>query len=506
MEDAALIESFGAMTVDPTGSGLRTTTLQVDDRAPNNVTAHADTPEQMRDLLALRFGQSELAAMLRDPAMNEVNRNDETGEPDWFQVARVIEHTWRHEFRTPLMHEVRFAARFHDKVKADPAIRMWRMVGMSSHGWMAALCSHGDSPKRYLFFRRAADGVEAPWVQAAGFEPLTASAKVVATNIEGSVVTVLLSAAGGDVCVLAFDLETPKVPARTLELPANAPEAVSVAGNKRRVLVVHASGELTILNPVGYAYAFTPCQPVAPQPKATKGTNPLTGEPLEVDAADEDVQFVPHQVRLAVHDQCDPDAIALSTHLGYIVHVKMPPPETPAEEAVRTIASTMKFYAMGEDATLGDQKYKHPPREAAISLCSRTASGLDSTFAQANWHMSYRCDAAATNPIAARYNAYQAADAGPFNCVAVLGTVLVLHSYNNKMLIASMVPDLQDPSRVPVRFRSGTHGQSSPISAVTTPYPSLAITLQNIFWLLPDGALMICTPCTDEQHAQAQNK
>ena len=507
MQASDIADQLGNLSL----SGKHITLLQTDDRSPNNVTAVANTPEEMHRLLVTRFGSSELSAILQDPDVRNVRR-DANSMPDWFHVAELVEKYWRHEYRTPIMCEVLWKARFHNKPKRQADIRMWQMVGLSPQGWAAALGVKGESSKRYLFFRNVHNEDDGGvWVQAPGFKALPGGHNPACTNIDGSTVSMAfpvsrIKADGTgaiDTQVLIFDVARPNDDAIVIPAPDDAPRVVDVTANDRRVLLVHEEGSLTVIHhKTNVTYAFAPMCPAPPSPPiASTSVNPITGEQLET-PEETKPEWIRHRVALATHDQCDPDTIALSTREGWVARITLPPPETPAPAALQKIADTMEFIQMGVDSKLGDP-YKHPPQEPATSLCSRCVPGGDATVVQCGWHITYRNNSADGCPFSARYPAYQAFDCGPMNCVALLGTTLAVHTRNNKLFIASMVPCVEDPTREPVRFRTGTHGQDSPIKAAPAPYPSLSITMRHIFWLLPDGTLMVSTPATEQEHTAA---
>lgn len=511
MQPGDLVDQLDKLTL---ANGKHVTLLETDDRSPNNVTAVANTPDEMHRLLVMRFGASELSAILRDPDMRNVRRDAE-GMPDWFHVAELIEKYWRHEYRTPIMCEVLWKARFHDKPKRQADIRVWQVIGLSPQGWAAALATKGDSTKRYLFYRNVHNEDDGGvWVQAPGFKPLPGGHNPICTNIDGSIVSMGFAISHNkpdgstttDTQVLIFDLTRPADAPIGITSPDGAPRVVDLTANDRRLLLVHEEGSLTVIHhKTGIIYALAPVCPAPPsEPIASPSVNPITGEALEKEEEPKP-EWIRHRVALATHDQCDPDTIALSTREGWVVRISLPPPETPAAEALEKIANSMEFIQMGVNSKLGDP-YKHPPQEPAASLCSRCVPGGDTTLAQCGWHIVYRNNSAEGCPFSARYPAYQAFDCGPFNCVAILGTTLAVHTHNNKLFIASMVPCVENPSREPVRFRTGTHGQDSPIKAAPVPYPSLCITMRHVFWLLPDGVLMVSTPATDQQHEAAMRQ
>lgn len=517
----ALLKELGALSIKPGAHGPASRSLKVDECAPNNVSMNAQTPEEMHALLVMRFGTSELAAILRDEALSNVATDPKDGMPNWFEVAERIEKYWQHEFRTPVLTQIPFSARFHNKPQADPSIKVWQVVGLSPQGWAAVLGTKGDSAKRYLFFRRTTDSRDVPWVQAAGFPPLPAGRHPISMNIDDCVVSMLFGSSHAkpdgtivnDYSVVWIDLSKPRTDAVQIDLPLGVPNAIHVTANARRILIVHKDGALTIYHPsTKIGYAVVPYLPRAKKDdddKPSPGTNPMTGEKLEAATQQDgdDAALERHAVALAVHDQCDPDKVALSTRTGWVIHVQVPPAETPVDQAPQSFAANMRWYPMGSDAKLGDLTFKHPSQEPATSLCVRSFPGVTSpTIAQCGWHVTYRCDEAQEvierTQVVPRYPAYQAPDCGPMNCIAVLGTTIVVHSNSNKLIIGSLVPDLQDPGRDAVRFRSGTHGQDSPLTAPLCPYRSLCVTVRHVYWLVPDGTLLFSTPCSQEEHTK----
>ena len=68
MEDE-LIRELGALQIAPGAYGPVSRELPVDMCAPNNITMQANTPDEMRNLLTMRFGETELQAMLQDDAL-----------------------------------------------------------------------------------------------------------------------------------------------------------------------------------------------------------------------------------------------------------------------------------------------------------------------------------------------------------------------------------------------------------------------------------------------------
>ena len=443
------------------------------------------------------------------------------GSPNWVHVNELIEKYWLHEFRTPILDSAPFLARFHNKPTPDSTIALYKVVGLSPQGWAAVLASKGMSSKRYLFSRHRSHPRDVPWVQVAGFEPLVAGCDPIATGIDRNTVTMLFGKShrndAGDVVntyeALVVDLEAPREPPRRVALPANSPNALSISGHTDRLLVVHENGALTIMHPkTGMSYAVFPVFPVREERTLTAAagkTNPLTGDPLDEghDVEDDAMKQVAHPIALAVHDQCDPNKVALSTRTGWVIHAKVAPADTPPDEATRFFADNMSPRVMGCDPRINDTRFKTPSQEAGVSLCTRCAPGADDvSIAQCNQHVTFRCDAVlrvikATDMVP-RYPSYQVADVGPMNNIAMLGTVLVAHTNNNTLIIATLVPNLQDPERPSVRFRSGAKGANSLMAAPAEPYPSLCVTIGHIYWLLPDGTMVTTTPCSVQQQKE----
>jgi len=507
-EIAQLLDDLGAVSLDPTFAPAPTPVV-VDECAPNNVTLQINNSRDAIRALSIRFGLCDTLAMLNnDPALAHLRPAEDGSSPDWLAVNAVIEKRWAHEYRSPCLEQIPFSARWANRVHADPDIALWQVIGISPQGWMAALAYSAKSKKcrRFLFFRRATDEKDVPWCGVAGFQPLVPEDELIATHVDGSIVSMLV---GTENDVIVCDVAHPRKDATRLKLGTDkAPPAIDLAVNHRRVLLLHKAGVVTIWHPnVGTQYGIRIFMPVpTAAPSSAARVNPITNEPLDSEAPDVNTEPIFHPVVRVAHDQFNPDAVVFSTQSGYIVHCEVDPPETPEDQALESFGKNVRMYRMGQDPCIGDIRIMHDSPEPAASMCVRSLPGNEPTLAQCGWHIVYRCDEVERviqeTGMAPRFPFYQAPDVGPMHCIATLGTTIVVHSRTNLLMIGSLVPDPQNPERDAARFRSGPQSARTSLAAQpTTFYPSLYITIDHIYWLLPDGMLMVTTPCTPEQNA-----
>lgn len=539
----AVARRLGALTLVPDGgAAIRAQDLLA--ARPAGLVAKARSADELRALLAARFGSDELAALLRtdigfrrvagpapDPAQAAPpgfeGDSEDSGaalnaalDADLMAFAAYVDAHAALEYRAPRCW-VRAAVS-----DSGAALDVRRPVGLSHTGWAAVLAgAPGQAPRLYythvcaarsdntrggsLQWRRHPQFQSGPGLDS--FGPATVHDSTVALWIDGALQT--------------YSLQHPDRPARTLlGLDRTGAGAVSVAATEAHAAVVFADATAVLVWMDADSGRVAGCRSVAdiqiepePETAAHRPVNPLNGQPLDdlrgLGTSDNDAAARLHSVHRPVcasFDEHEPHVAVLGTDQGCALLLDLAQgPDVVVPHGPYQLGTSAELDAfVGADGRHGPH-YMHAGLQPPLSVRSRAGRADGSIVTVMPNSLSAQCRGALQAQLAGsttRLPQLQERDSGPWVDCALAGTALVAHKLSsNYVCIGSVVPSR---SGMVMRFMPGSPlGPDEPPFPLTkAPYRSLYVALASIDALMPDGRVLHIEPTSEEAHRAHMQK
>ena len=444
-----------------------------DPRATGNQLVLAKTDEEIYRALCVCYGEAELAAMVVHDARLSAFMGD--GPDRWRRAEGFLRERGLHEHREPDLQWRPF--RPIDRRYANDVVHT--VIGISpTTGWAALLAGPPGATTSRLYMRNAID-IDRNW-------SAHRTAKRVPPVHSVDVHDVYATFAAGNTVYVANMSDA----AMPLVLVDVGERVLHAASNGTYLLVIYGDGQLGVwrLNTESRQRIEIVLPRTQAAPPAVAGTNPVTGEPLDVAAPT--VEMETCRAARVSFNQLGGNVFAVSLHNGLLLVC------TIGDDGGVTFQRCLE---MGPAPALNEpQRLRHPPQEPASSVCLRmlpTGEGQP-VVAQCGFHVTYRTleEPNWSAAVVPRFPMLFTPDVGPVLCVGVCGTTIVTHtSANNRITIGSLVPGPHDPHTSTMRF--AIDGSTAPHGLIpTAPYPSLCVLPTVILCLMPDGVLVHSEP------------